>query len=63
MQGQITDKTWGSLMRLFDADGVSTTERLALARFVTELVDEKGSGELKMPKVGEVKDLLVEIRH
>ena len=63
MHGDIPDTMWTRLMRLFDADGVTAPERMALARFVNELVAEGLDKSLQVPREEEVKDLLDDTRH
>lgn len=63
VQGDINDSMWKRLMTLLDADGVTEPERMALARFVNEVVAENGQKSLFVPREEEVKDLLSETRH
>ncbi len=63
VQGDIDNSMWKRLMALLDADGVTEPERMALARFVNDVVSENGPQSLFVPKEEEVKDLLSETRH
>jgi len=62
VNGQIAEVAWHNLMHVFDADEITSGERLALARFVNDLLMEKGPGAVHVPKVDEIKDLLTETR-
>ena len=58
MQGQITERQWKRMMRIMDSRKASKTERMAIARYFRDVVSEKGSSALRMPKLGEVNDML-----
>ena len=62
MMGRIADTTWHQLMSLFDADAVSSQERLALARFVNDLLDDPGPKTFAIPRLDEAQELLTETR-
>lgn len=63
MRGEIGDPVWSRLMQLLDASDVTGTERIALARFVNELVDEGGPEALSVPLESEAQDLLQDTRN
>ncbi len=62
VNGQIAEIAWHNLMRVFDTNEISFGERLALARFVNDLLMEKRTGSVHIPKIEEVMDLLTETR-
>ena len=62
MKGQISENVWTRMMRLFDADGTTNMERMALARYVKDVVSETGSRSLFIPKVSELNDMLADLR-
>jgi hypothetical protein len=61
--GQITEPSWRNLMTLFDADTVTAQERMALAKFFNDLVEEVGPQALFAPRLEEAVALLVDTRH
>ncbi len=62
VDGQIADVSWKKLMRVFDTAGMSSTERLALAKFVNDLFSERRDAAFNVPKLKETRDLLSDIR-
>ena len=62
VRGEIGDSIWSNLMHLLDGEDVTSNERLALARFVNEVVAESGPAALFVPRDDEARDLLDEIR-
>lgn len=62
VRGEIGDTIWSRLMQLLDDDDVTRTERLALARFVNEVVAEGGPAALLVPMEDEARALLGDIR-
>ena len=63
VNGKITDPSWEQLMSVFDAGDVTHPERLAMARFFNEVMDEMGPEALWTPKPDELQALLTETRH
>lgn len=61
--GQITEPSWQSLMNLFDADSVTVQERMAMAKFFNDLVEDFGPQALFTPRLEEAVALLVDTRH
>ncbi|RMF58119.1 MAG: hypothetical protein D6746_10055 [Bacteroidetes bacterium] len=61
VRGQIAEAAWHNLMQAFDADEISGPERLALARFVNDLLSERGA-QAEIPRLEEIQDLLAETR-
>ena len=49
-------------MRTFDADEITTEERLALARFVNDLLSERGPRVVNIPRLEETTALLLATR-
>ena len=62
VNGQIADRSWHRMMETFDHEGVTVFERMAFARFVTEVIDDLGSDELRIPGPDEMEELLIETR-
>lgn len=62
MQGAISEKVWKRMMRLMDSENASKTERMALARYVRDVVSETGAASLNMPRVNELGDMLANLR-
>jgi len=62
INGDITERAWAKLMHTFDKEGLSATERMAYARFMSEMIDESGNGRLNVPSSKEVKDILADLR-
>ncbi len=63
MQGQISEKVWKRMMRLMDSKKATKTERMALARYVRDVMEETGAASLNMPRVTELGDMLTHVRH
>jgi len=62
MQGQIADTAWKKLMSAFDAEGVTSPERMAYARFMNEMLSDRGKSSLDIPVSDEMAGLLKETR-
>jgi len=62
MSGEIADSSWERIMETFDHEGVSSFERMAFARYMSEVVAESQGRELNVPKPDELEELLGEIR-
>ena len=62
VRGEIGDTIWANLMRLLDDGDVTTAERLALARFMNEVVAEGGPSALFVPVEAEARSLLGDTR-
>jgi hypothetical protein len=62
MSGEIADPSWERIMETFDHEGVTSFERMAFARFMSEVVAEGKGRELNVPKPEELDELLGEIR-
>ena len=62
LNGEITEKVWTKMMKTFDREGISATERMAFARFMSEMVDESGMGKLNVPAPEEMNDILTDMR-
>ncbi len=62
VNGQIADQSWKEMMQTFDHKGVTVLERLAYARFMSEVIEDSGSEDLHIPKPEELEELLVDIR-
>lgn len=62
MQGQIGEVVWTKLMRVFDAEGVTSRERMAYARFMSEMLAESEHSSLNIPVGDEMTGILSEIR-
>ncbi|NNE70855.1 MAG: hypothetical protein HKN29_10905 [Rhodothermales bacterium] len=63
MQGHISEKVWKRVMRLMDSQNATKQERMALARYVRDVVAETGVASLNMPRVTELSDMLAHVRH
>jgi hypothetical protein len=63
MQGQISERVWKRMMRLMDSKKATKTERMALARYVRDVMEETGAASLNMPRVTELGDMLTHVRH
>ena len=61
LTGQIGERAWQKLMKTFDATKVTTKERLAYARFMSDFVTE-GSVKLNVPAPEELEELFDNIR-
>ena len=62
MQGQIAETAWKKLMSAFDAEGVTSPERMAYARFMNEMLTERAKSNLNIPVGDEMAGLLIETR-
>ncbi|NQV71971.1 hypothetical protein HQ496_02525 [bacterium] len=62
MRGQIGETAWKKLMTAFDAEGVTSNERMAYARFMNEMLTERAQPSLNIPVGDEMAGLLVETR-
>lgn len=62
MQGQIGESAWRKLMTVFDAEGVTSRERMAFARFINEMLAERETIFSNIPSSDEVTGLLTAIR-
>lgn len=62
VRGEIGDAIWTNLMELLDAADVDTNERLAFARFASEVVSESGPSALRIPRDQEARDILIDTR-
>lgn len=62
LNGDITERAWRRMMRTFDHEGVSATDRMAFARFMTEVIDESEEGRLNVPAPEEMTDILSDMR-
>lgn len=62
MQGQIGEVVWTKLMRVFGAEGVTSRERMAYARFMSEMLAEREQSSLNIPVGDEMTGILSEIR-
>jgi Ca2+-binding EF-hand superfamily protein len=58
LNGDITERAWKKMMQTFDQEGVSATERMAFARFMSEVIDETEQTGLNVPKPEEMTDIL-----
>jgi hypothetical protein len=63
MQGQISEQLWQRMMRLFDDEATSKTERMALVRYVRDVVSEDGSDSQYMPRAKDLSEVLSHVRH
>ncbi len=63
MQGQISEQLWQRMMRLFDHEATSKTERMALVRYVSDMVSEDASDSLHMPLATDLAEVLSHVRH
>ena len=62
MDGQIADRSWKQIMKTFDQGGLSTTERMAFARYMNEVIDDGSSIDLHVPMPEETEELMSQIR-
>jgi len=62
MNGQIAEQSWNQMMETFDHEGVPAFERMAFARFMSDVIADRNAMDLNVPKPDELEDLLVEIR-
>jgi len=62
MQGQIAESAWTKLMTAFDAEGVTSTERMAYARFMNDMLTERARFALNIPADDEISGILMETR-
>ena len=62
MNGQIAETAWKKLMGVFDAEGVTSDERMAYARFMNELLAERQKSAVSIPARDEMTDLLAHVR-
>lgn len=60
--GQIDDPFWDQFMQVLDANDTPPDERLALAAFFNDAFAELEPSAVKLPRHGEVEELLREIR-
>ena len=54
--GQITRTSWEQFMRLFDAETITAEERMGLAAFFRDALDEMEPEEVAWPAAGEVEE-------
>ena len=62
VKGQIEPSYWKKLMSIFDASDVTAQERLAMATFFDDVIGEGGLQAVKVPRIQEATDLLIETR-
>jgi len=62
MDGRIADRSWKQIMKTFDQGGLSGTERMAFARFMTEIIDDTPTVDLHVPNPAETEELMSQIR-
>jgi len=62
LNGDITERVWKKMMRTFDQEGISATERMAFARFMTEVIDDNKEGRVNVPAPEEMSDILTDMR-
>lgn len=60
--GQIEDPFWDQFMQVLDANDTPADDRLALAAFFNDAFAELEPSEVKLPRHGEVEELLREVR-
>jgi hypothetical protein len=60
--GQIGDTTWERFMEIFDTGEATQQERLALAAFYSDALEEMGVRAIKVPVLEELQELLAETR-
>ena len=58
MSGQIADPSWNKLMSVFDDEGVTWSERMALAGFLNDVLEDPQRLNVNIPKLDEVQALL-----
>lgn len=57
--GQIRQTSWEQFMHLFDAEAITTDERVALASFFCDALSEMESDDVHWPAGDEVEELLL----
>ena len=62
VSGQIDDMPWSNLMDAIDADALSSQERMAMAEFFSDALEEFGPDAMSIPKLDEMQDLLTQTR-
>ena len=62
LNGDINESAWRRMMSTLDREGISPKERMALARFITEAIDERKPGRLNLPGPEELDELLTDLR-
>ena len=62
MRGQIGDSAWGKLMMIFDAENVTSSERMAYARFMNDMLADREKSLLHIPARDEATGILSDIR-
>jgi len=62
MNGQIAEHSWDQMMETFDHEGVPVFERMAFARFMSDVIADADAKDLNVPKPDELEELLVQIR-
>lgn len=62
ISGQIAEVSWRQFTQVFDEAGATPQERDALAQFYSDALKEFGPESVSVPKLGEVEDLLVQMR-
>lgn len=62
MRGQIAESAWKKLMLAFDSEGVTSPERMAYARFMNEMLNERARQSLDIPVADEMTGLLKDTR-
>ncbi len=62
LNGDITERAWDKMMKTFDHEGVSAKERMAYARFMTEVIDDSKRDKLNVPAPQEMSDILTDMR-
>ena len=62
INGDITERVWKRMMRTFDHEGITATERMAFARFMTEVIDDEKDGRLNVPAPEEMSAILTDMR-
>lgn len=60
--GQINQTSWEQFMHLFDAEAITSDERVGLAAFFRDALAEMESEEMEWPALGEVEELLTYAR-
>lgn len=62
VSGQITDAAWAGMMQTLDEHDATAQERLALAYFFRDALDEVGGDAVSLPRKHEVEDMLAAMR-
>jgi len=62
MRGQIGEPAWKKLMAIFDAEGVTSGERMAYARFMNDMLAERERMFMSIPAGDEATGILSDIR-